>query len=517
MNNDSLSDKLLEQGISLKRIKIGTYDIDCPKDYCKKARIAGDNDCLHLSIPTVAYAEWRCKHCLFSGHVGELIESAPPPPIISATTFHGLNKVIFNNDYTDLIIVSRATDKAILDDLGLVNVIALPQYDDDDERPRGDSVDRFAYIADGADAFRKAARIIIYFDNDNYGLALRQEVCRRIGPGRCWIATPMSVTIENTLAKDGGDNVCADILECKPLPICGLYEVEDFEKELIAYFEHGMSSGQSTGWGNVDKFYTIAPGQLTVVTGIPNSGKSEWVDALTMNLALNNNWRFAAFSPENGKEIHTTKLVEKRVELSADPKSPNRMNFDTFYSGSQWVRKHYCFIESTQMLPTLDWILERAADAVMRHGIKGLIIDPWNRISKKLEGRQSETDYVGEALPKILQFLQNYGVHGWLIVHPKQQEPDRKTKEIHAPSLYDMAGSANFVNMCDNGIVIHRSNSVDDTTEVHVKKVRFKHIGTRGVTKLSYDIISGRYRPLDAAPTYTFGGEHDGIQTIEPR
>ena len=55
-------------------------------------------------------------------------------------------------------------------------------------------------------------------------------------------------------------------------------------------------------------------------------------------------------------------------------------------------------------MPTLDWILDRAKDAALRYGIKGLIIDPWNRIEKKLGERQSETDYVAESIPKILRF-----------------------------------------------------------------------------------------------------------------
>lgn len=280
------------------------------------------------------------------------------------------------------------------------------------------------------------------------------------------------------------------------MKIPGLFHVEEFENELKDYFDVGMSSGASTGWKNVDSLYTVVPGQLTVVTGIPNSGKSEWVDALTINLAMNYDWLFAAFSPENGKAAHTIKLVEKYVQMPADPKSPSRMSFDAMMGGAKWVGDHYVFIESIDVTPTLDWILERALDAVLLYNIKGLILDPWNRIEKTLAGK-SETDYVGESLPKILRFAATHGVHVWLVVHPKQQQKDHKTGKIPAPSLYDMAGSAHFVNMADNGIVIHRSESIDDTTEVLVRKVRFKHVGRRGQTNLSYIKDTGRYEPLD--------------------
>ena len=92
--------------------------------------------------------------------------------------------------------------------------------------------------------------------------------------------------------------------------------------------------------------------------------------------------------------------------------------------------------------------------------------------------------------------------------------------------LYDMAGSAHFVNMCDNGVVIHRSDSIDDTTEVLVRKVRFKHVGRRGEAKLRYNRTTGRFEPLDEEMTpeqlekaekyrAAASGDMDAIQTYE--
>lgn len=572
--------------------EIGQFYVDCPKPYCKDARAGADPEPLRVDIHPPAYAAWKCRHCLWTGHIGDKPEPVSPvaassgdkdevtpakapvslplgaieylrgfgiteevaakrklswdpersaikipyfanDEIINATLikipegtsrlasskrieFYGIDRV--DPAVKDVIIAQRELDAVLLESLGFQNVIALPNGGDipevrDEYEPAGD---HYAYLAGAADLIKGWERVKFALDDSDEGLAIRQELARRIGPGKCSYVTYGRKTLQATMIGMGMDDVCADINEAKPLPIFGLYEIDDFEKELFAYFDGGMAAGVGTGWPNVDKLYSVVPGQLTVVTGIPNSGKSEWVDALTLNLALNHGWRFAAFSPENGKEAHATKLIEKRTEMSADPKDRDRMSFDTFYSGSMWVRKHYAFIESKDSMPTLDWILERAADAALRHGIKGLIIDPWNRIEKKLEVRQNETDYVAAAIPRILRFLVNYGVHGWLVVHPKQQEPDRKTGKIRAPSLYDMAGSAHFVNMCDNGVVIHRSDSIDDTTEVHVKKVRFKHVGRRGETKLSYNLKTGRYAPLDQQAKFTFGNETgDGIQTYE--
>ena len=45
-------------------------------------------------------------------------------------------------------------------------------------------------------------------------------------------------------------------------------------------------------------FIQVVPGELSIVTGVPNSGKSEWIDALICNLAMRHGWSFALCSME---------------------------------------------------------------------------------------------------------------------------------------------------------------------------------------------------------------------------
>lgn len=55
----------------------------------------------------------------------------------------------------------------------------------------------------------------------------------------------------------------------------------------------------------------VVPGELTIVSGLPNSGKSEWLDALAVNLAKQHGWRFGLCSLENTPVDHARKLMEK--------------------------------------------------------------------------------------------------------------------------------------------------------------------------------------------------------------
>lgn len=593
--------ELKKNGISLQPQKDLTtrtqFRCDCPQSYCQQARPKDDKTPLTVDLLSADYVEWRCRHCLWSGHVGEkpteeaaaeetpiaaprspermpadavaflaakgmteedaakhklsydgrrkcikipyldgvniinhalirIADAASKLDFPERSTFFGLDRLPKNSE--PVTVAQNEIEAIILMERGIPSVLGLPNGGDvldkaDDFNKEPDS---FGYISRAAEVASGWAQVRFALHDTKAGLALRQELARRLGPGRCTTAKLTRTTVSETYLQCGSEILCADINEAKSLPISGLFHLDDFKRELSAYFEYGMNAGVPTGWPNVDKLYSVVPGQMTVITGIPNSGKSEWLDALSVNLALNQGWRFAAFSPENGKEAHVMKLVEKRVEMSGDPKAHRRMSYDTMMAGAEWVGNHFFFIESKNVTPTLEWILERAQDAALRYGVKGLIIDPWNRIEKTKGERQSETDYVGEALPKILRMATNIGVHVWLVVHPSKQEKDRKTGKIPAPSLYDMAGSAHFVNMADNGIVIHRSESIDDTTEVLVRKIRFKHVGRRGETKLRYNRTTGRYEPLeeemsaeqvDAADQYRVHktGDIDAIRTYE--
>lgn len=82
-------------------------------------------------------------------------------------------------------------------------------------------------------------------------------------------------------------------------------------------------SGFSIGWPGVDRYknpvllnftvlcfryYKVVPGELTVVSGVPNSGKSEWLDAVAVKLAEQYGWTIAFSSMEKMVNPNTSKI-----------------------------------------------------------------------------------------------------------------------------------------------------------------------------------------------------------------
>jgi twinkle protein len=419
-------------------------------------------------------------------------------------------KILFGlDDIADekaAIIVEGELDKLALEEAGFPNAISVP-----DGAPKQvkagdpDPADaKFSYLANCAEYLNRLERIILAVDDDGPGRALEEELARRLGKERCWrVRWPCSSDVQ---CKDANDVLLTHdakaLRECietaAPYPIAGLHSPLDFVDETFSLYRDGRKRGLSTGWSSLDQFMTIRPGELSVVTGIPNSGKSEFVDALMVNLAHQCGWRFAVCSFENPPEEHIAKLVEKHLGAPFWDGPTWRMSERELQRAIDWVADHFVLIRADDEAPTIDWILEKARVAVMRYGCRGLVIDPYNELEHRRPSNMTETEYVSQLLGKVKRFAQLYGVHVWFVAHPAKMQ--REGGKLPAPTLYDISGSANWANKADLGVVVHRPDPIGKPieTEIYIRKVRFKAVGEIGAVSLRYDRATGRYADSQA-------------------
>ncbi|XP_054793083.1 twinkle homolog protein, chloroplastic/mitochondrial-like [Prosopis cineraria] len=295
-------------------------------------------------------------------------------------------------------------------------------------------------------------------------------------------------------------------------PIRGLFNFRDFFDEIDAYYHRtlGYEFGVSTGWRNLDYLYNVVPGELTIVTGVPNSGKSEWIDALLCNVTRIAGWKFALCSMENRVREHARKLLEKHLKKpffdTRYGESVERMSVEELEQGKSWLSDTFQLIRCEgDALPSITWLLDLAKIAVLRHGVRGLVIDPYNELDHQRPPSMTETEYVSQMLTKIKRFAQHHGCHVWFVAHPRQLQ----NWVGGPPNLYDISGSAHFINKCDNGIVIHRNRDPEagpmDQVQVCVRKVRNKVAGTIGDATLLYNGVTGEFTSVDEGNKLPFG------------
>lgn len=285
----------------------------------------------------------------------------------------------------------------------------------------------------------------------------------------------------------------------------------------VLYQRGGLPKGSSTGWPSVDDFYTVGMGQWTLITGTPNSGKSEWADALMVNLAKQEPWKFFIFSPENWPlELHHSKIIEKYIGKPFTPGPTERMNVDEVEEAEEWMRGkfHFCKPDKPEILSIID---EAGKFSVITGAWKtGVVIDPWNQLEHYRMSNQSETEYVSEILSHVIQRVRFYGaMHIWIVAHPAKMQKDRNGN-YPVPTPRDVSGSAHFWNKADNCITVHRDLAAGtQDVDIHVQKIRFKHIGRIGVTTLKYDWTTGRYHEPFKAPVVPMRRERRWDQEIE--
>jgi twinkle protein len=269
----------------------------------------------------------------------------------------------------------------------------------------------------------------------------------------------------------------------------------DLTRKLIDLYETGLPKGDSTGWPSLDRYYSVVPGQLTVVTGWPSSGKSEWLDALMVNLSRQG-WRFAIYSPENRpEETHLAKLIEKRSGKPFGPGPTPRI--DSAELKTQALDISLCFkLIGTDdgEPPTMPEILAVAEQALQGQGKHGLIVDPWNELDHLRPAALSETEYVSRTLSTVRGWARTNNVHVWIMAHPRNVKRDDGGK-LPVPRPDMISGSQHWWNKADNAITVWRDMEQPDSqdVEIHVQKVRFKHIGRPGLADLKWDRVTGRY------------------------
>jgi twinkle protein len=149
---------------------------------------------------------------------------------------------------------------------------------------------------------------------------------------------------------------------------------------------------------------------------------------------------------------------------------------------------------------TLESILEHVKQLKLKHGVDCFVIDAWNKLEHKHNGT-NETKYIGESLDKLAIFCELYNVHCFLVAHPRKINKDKLSGKYELPTLYDVAGSANFYNKTDNGIAVYRD--AENKTWVYVQKVKFSHWGEIGCSEFTYHKSSGRY--IEQGSAYTEG------------
>lgn len=381
----------------------------------------------------------------------------------------------------ECIITEGEMDALSFHEIGMTSVISVPNG----ANANLDYLDDFI-----EDYFEDKETIYVAVDTDTKGVMLRDELVRRFGADRCRVldfGEDCKDANEHLMAH-GRESLRQCLTNAPEIKVDGVFTVSDFEQSLDAIFEFGLQKGVTIGHENVDRLISFETKRLCMVTGYPGSGKSEFIDEIAERLNMKYGWKFAYFSPENAPlAYHASKLIEK---FTGKKFSKETLSFGEYKQVKEHLEQNFFFISPCDY--KISTILDKAKYLVRRKGIKALVIDPYNRLEDE-KGGQKETDYISLLLDKLTNFAQHHDILIILMAHPTKPAKNKEGK-IDPPTLYDISGSAHFFNKADFGIVVHRDRT-NNTVEIRVEKVKFRHLGEPGTALMKYNINNGRYIP----------------------
>lgn len=364
-------------------------------------------------------------------------------------------------------------------------VVSVPNGAPSSETKDLDNAKRYEWVDRHANELAGVRDFVIAVDADQAGNYLRSDLVALLGADRCRFVTyPFpSKDLNEVLIDYGPDKITELILTAKPFPIQGLYSIDDFpEKGEVRSFDCGVKP--------LADMIRIVPGTLTVVTGYANMGKSTLMNAI-IGHAVSTHFPVCVASFETDVKpilvdgLLTSMLGCGKHEIHRHPsyKQAEECLLSRLKIISQAVDE--------DMEMDLDKFLELARVAVVRHGAKMVVLDPWNEVEHKRRRDESETEYIGRAIRAIKLFAKRYDVAFWLVAHPtKPHEGVRKV-----PGLYDISGSANFANKADYGLTYHRRDFERNEAEIMVTKVRMGLPGRRGSVSVQYDFRTAEFVP----------------------
>jgi len=387
----------------------------------------------------------------------------------------------------EVVIVEGVMDKLSVEEAtGKTAVLAMPSATP--------SPDCYALACE---AVKDAERVIIAVDNDEPGQKLRDELVKRIGAAVCSV-------VDWGDWKDANEVLLADrealgdfLRHAVPFPVEGVFTIDDSWDAIEWLYQEGMGRGASTGWAGLDRHYTVRRQQLTVITGTPGSGKSVWTDALLMNLAMSQwDWTFAICSPEmQPLERHWAHLLGLWAGKPFGDGPTQRLDRETLRQGREFLRDRFFMVLPEE--PTMEAVVDRFLWTHRRHGVAGLLLDPWNELDHSRPAGVTETEWCNQQLRLLKRVGWQHDVAIWVIAHPTKLYRSKQDGTYPVPTLYDINGSAAFYNKADNGIVISRDKGEEmRPVEVHVQKIRYQEIG--GLTGsnpvlMRHDKLTGRY------------------------
>lgn len=275
--------------------------------------------------------------------------------------------------------------------------------------------------------------------------------------------------ISDVYADFGASEVRRIIQEAEDVAAQDIYDLHQHEPDILEVMMGIYDKGYDVGMGmKTDRiFHPTSDGGLIILTGIPNSGKTDFLNCMMAHLMFQRQKRIAFFSfekPIKAKHVREIARVALGVEDTASMDHTMKES-EAREVNSQiinYMTEHMVDFDTKTRLPDSDYIIAMAERDMRKHGLDFLVIDPYVFIDMTEGGsRATETEKVRLMLTKLQAWSRTRHVWTIVVAHPRIQYKDGH--ESFPPlDIYSIAGSAQWANLADFLFTVRRMNKPEE-------------------------------------------------------
>jgi len=373
--------------------------------------------------------------------------------------------IMFNYDrcvnQKELIICEGEFDCMAFEVAGFTNVTSVNQGAPNVNDKNIDK--KLECISNCYELFEFAEKIYIAVDNDPNGLRLRDELIRRFGAEKCLLIDFKECKDANDyLLKYNASELSKTLSNAKEVPVEGIFTVDMVFDSMLHTFRNGKQRGTSTYWKVIDEHFTWRPSEVNIWTGYQNEGKSTFLESLCVLKSYFEGWKWAIFSPENTPiNDFYDNLIEMYIGKSSDPiYKSNQMSESDYMEGAEFIKNHFFVIYPEDNFEFSN-VLLKAEYLIRKHGVRGLIIDPYNTIEHKMERGEREDLYISRFMSSLKKFAVKNSISINLVAHQLTPQKDNGGRYLR-PDTNRIKGGGTFADKADNVMYVWRPDRALD-------------------------------------------------------
>lgn len=332
---------------------------------------------------------------------------------------------------------------------------------------------------------QQAGEIIICGDTDRPGRRLVKLLIEQYQTRAKVTTLPQGKKdISEVYEAFGSREVQRIIAEAQGISDADIYDLSEHKEDILDIMMGNYDRGYEVGMGGLTDgiFHPTSEGGLIILTGRPNSGKTDFLNCLMAHLMYHNQKCVAFFSfekPIKGKhvrEIARIALGVRNTENMDGAESPEEARQEN-QKVLDYLSEHMVDFDTKTRLPDSNYIIGMM-EAMMnrkKQKIDYLVIDPYVFINMTEGGsRATETEKVRLMLTKLQAWSRTRHIWTVVVAHPRIQYKDGH--EAFPPlDIYSVAGSAQWANLADFLLTVNRISKPEEGkmfTIVEMLKVR---------------------------------------------